>query len=73
MFGDFVIPQTPQALVWVWGYLSPQSWRVDSQVVVGGGGGGCSSVVRAFAAKAGGPGFDPWWLPWVFSLPAGLL
>ena len=37
MLGDFVIPQTPQALVWVWGYLSPQSWRVDSQVVVGGG------------------------------------
>ena len=25
-----------------------------------------SSVVRASAAKAGGPGFDPWQLPWVF-------
>ena len=24
-------------------------------------------------AKAGGPGFDSWWLPWVFLLPADLL
>ena len=32
-----------------------------------------SSVVRAPAAKAGGPGFDSRWLPWVFPLPAGLL
>ena len=33
-----------------------------------------SSVVRAPAAKVGGPGFDSRGLPWVFfSLPAGLL
>ena len=31
------------------------------------------SVARAPAAKAGGPGFDSRWLPWVFSLLAGLL
>ena len=36
-------------------------------------GGGGSSVARAPAAKAGGPGFNSQWLPWVFSLPAGLL
>ena len=28
--------------------------------------GSCDSVVRAPAAKAGGPGFDSRWLPWVF-------
>ena len=32
-----------------------------------------TSVARAPAAKAGGPGFDSLWLPWDFSLPAGLL
>ena len=33
-----------------------------------------SSVVRAPATKAGGPGFDFRWLPWIFlSLLAGLL
>ena len=26
----------------------------------------CSSVVRACAAKAGGPGFDSWWLTCFF-------
>ena len=31
-----------------------------------------SSVVRAPAAQAGGPGFDPQWLPRIFSLSAGL-
>ena len=31
------------------------------------------SVARAPVAKAGGPGFDSWWLPGGFcSLPAGL-
>ena len=24
------------------------------------------------AVQAGGPGFDPQWLPWIFSLSAGL-
>ena len=61
--------QTPQALVWVWGCLSPQSGRVDSQVVVR----GCSSVVRAPADKTGGPGFNPRRLPWVFFFLAGLV
>ena len=31
-----------------------------------------SSVVRAPTAQAGGPGFDPQWLPRIFSLSAGL-
>ena len=30
-------------------------------------------MVRASAAKTGDPEFDPWWLPLIFSLPAGLL
>ena len=30
------------------------------------------SMVRAPAVKAGGPGFDSRWLPWVFSLPVVL-
>ena len=31
-------------------------------------------MARAPAAKVRGPGFDSWWLPWVFfSLPAGLV
>ena len=35
--------------------------------------GSCSSVVRAPAAKVWHPGFDSQWLPWFFSLSAGLL
>ena len=43
-----------------------------SVAVEGGGGIAQWSPVRAPAAKAGGPGFDPWWLPcFFFSLPAG--
>ena len=30
-------------------------------------------MVRAPAAQAGGPGFDPQWLPRIFFLTAGLL
>ena len=30
-------------------------------------------MVRAPAAQAGGPGFDPQWLPRIFFLSAGLL
>ena len=36
----------------------------DDQVAVGSHG----SAFRAPAAKAGGPGFDSRWLPWVFFL-----
>ena len=39
-----------------------ESWRVNAQVAVG----SRSSVVRAPAAQAGGPGFDPQWLPCFF-------
>ena len=48
----------------VWGCLSPLKLEGNAQVAVGSRG----SVVRAPAAKAGGPGFDSRWLPWVFFL-----
>ena len=44
-------------------------WNEITWVAVG----SHSSVVKAPAAKAGGPRFDSQWLPGFFALPAGLL
>ena len=71
MFGDLIIPVDSLSISLGMGL----SITLKAGVKLPGWlwGSSHSSVARAPAAKAGGSGFNSQWLPWVFSLPAGLL
>ena len=69
MLGDLIIPVDSLSISLGMGLSITLKAGVKLPVAVG----SHSSVVRAPAVKAGGPWFNTQWLPYLFSLPAGLL
>ena len=64
MLGDLIIPVDSLSINWGMGLSITLKAGVKFALVAVGSHG---SVARTPVAKAGGPGFDSRWLPWVFS------